>query len=128
MQAKGSFEVSITPEPGASEAEGVTLGVMGIVKQFHGAIEASSVGRMLAARTAEPSSAGYVAIERVTGSLEGKRGSFVLQHSGKMDRGVSSLHIEVVPDSATGELAGLRGSMTIEIVDGKHSYEFDYEL
>jgi hypothetical protein len=83
---------------------------------------------MLAIRTETQGSAGYVAIERVTGVLHGRKGSFVLQHSGTMNRGVSSLAVTVVPDSGTDELTGLRGAMTIEIDHGKHSYTMDYAL
>jgi hypothetical protein len=101
---------------------------MSIDKQFRGDLEASSTGEMLTAGTDVKGSAGYVAIERVTGSLHGRNGAFVLQHSGIMTRGVPQLTIAVVPDSGTGELAGLAGRMTIEIDDGKHSYGFEYTL
>ena len=110
------------------QAEGATLGRMSIDKQFHGDLEATSKGEMLTAGTGVKGSAGYVAIERVTGTLHGRSGSFVLQHSGTMTRGAPQLTITVVPDSGTGELAGLAGRMTIEIADGKHSYDFEYTL
>jgi hypothetical protein len=104
------------------------VGRMAIAKQFHGGLEAVSRGQMLAAMTDTEGSAGYVAIERVTGTLDGREGTFALQHSGTMTRGAQQLSITVVPDSGTGELAGLAGTMTIQIADGKHSYDFEYTL
>jgi hypothetical protein len=101
---------------------------MTIDKQFHGDLEAVSKGQMLAAGTAVQGSAGYVAMERVSGSLKGRSGSFVLQHSGSMTRGTPQLSVTVVPDSGTGDLAGLTGKMSIQIAGGKHSYEFEYTL
>jgi hypothetical protein len=125
--ASGSFDVTLTPQE-PSEAEGAAIGRLLIDKQFHGDIEATSQGQMLAAGTATAGSAGYVAIEQATGTLHGRSGSFVLQHSGTMARGEGQLVITVVPDSGTGELVGLAGTMTITIVDGKHLYGFDYTL
>ena len=125
--ASGSFDVTITPQP-QDENESPGIGRLTIDKQFHGDIEAHSQGQMLAAGTATEGSAGYVAIEKATGTLHGRNGSFVLQHNGTMARGAGQLAITVVPDSGTGELVGLSGSMTIEIVDGKHLYEFEYTL
>jgi hypothetical protein len=101
---------------------------MSIDKQFHGDLEATSKGQMLAISSDVKGSAGYVAMERVTGMLQGRTGTFALQHSGTMTRGVPQLIITVVPDSGTGELVGLSGKMTIDIVDGKHSYDFEYTL
>src|SRR5947199_3372757 len=121
--ASGTFEVKLTPQ-----AEEASLGRLSIDKQFHGDLEATSKGQMLTAGTGVKGSAGYVAIERVTGALAGHSGSFVLQHSGTMTRGVPQLSITVVPDSGTGQLAGLTGKMTITIADGEHSYGFDYTL
>ena len=103
-------------------------GRMSIDKQFHGDLEGTSAGEMLSAGTVTKGSAGYVAIERVGGTLAGREGTFVLQHSATMNRGVPSLSITVVPDSGTGDLAGLAGTMMIIIEDGKHSYEFEYTL
>jgi hypothetical protein len=117
--ASGTFEVKLTPQ-GA--------GRMSIDKQFHGDLEATSTGEMLMAGTSVKGSAGYVAIEQVSGSLHGHGGGFVLQHSGTMTRGVPQLSVTVVPDSGTGELEGLAGKMTIDVADGKHSYEFEYAL
>jgi hypothetical protein len=102
------------------------LGRMSIDKQFHGDLEGTSKGQMLTAATSVKDSAGYVAIERVTGTLGGRKGSFALQHSGTMARGAPQLTITVVPDSGTGELVGLAGKMTIRIADGKHFYDFEY--
>jgi hypothetical protein len=127
--ASGAFEVKITPQkPDNKEAEGAGLGRMSIDKQFHGDLEAISKGEMLAAGTDVKGSAGYVAMERVTGTLMGRRGSFVLQHSATMNRGTPTLSVTVVPDSGTGELVGLTGKMNIVVADGKHSYEFAYML
>jgi hypothetical protein len=123
-QAKGSFEVKLTPQEDKDNAAGRTL----IDKQFHGDLEATSKGQMLAAMTSVKGSAGYVAIEKVTGALHGRKGSFVLQHSSTMTRGVPQQSVTVIPDSGTEELEGLSGRMTIIIADGKHSYEFDYTI
>jgi hypothetical protein len=122
--ATGPFEVKLAPQ--ATDA--APIGRMSIDKQFHGDLEAVSKGEMLAFSSEVKGSAGYVAIERVTGALHGRRGSFVLQHSATMNRGVPSLSISVVPDSGAGELAGLSGKMDIQIEGGKHSYEFEYTL
>ncbi|HVX93842.1 MAG TPA: DUF3224 domain-containing protein [Polyangia bacterium] len=127
--ATGPFDVTMSPNPSYETAEGgVVLGRVAFTKEFHGDLEASSVVQMLSAGTAVRGSAGYVAIERVVGRLGGRAGSFVLQHSGTMNRGQASLAVTVVPDSGTGELAGLAGTMAIDIVDGNHSYRFEYTL
>ena len=103
------------------------VGRMTLAKAFHGALEATSEGEMLAIRTVE-GSAGYVAMESVSGTLEGRRGSFALQHSGTMNRGKPTLVVSVVPDSGTDELAGLSGTMTIDVIEGEHRYAFRYAL
>jgi hypothetical protein len=126
QHANGTFEVKATPQAPDGEAPGV--GRMSIDKQFHGDLEAASHGQMLAAVTSVKGSAGYVAIEQVTGSLHGRSGAFVLQHSGTMTRGAPQLIVSVVPDSGTGELAGLAGTMVIIVAEGKHSYDFEYTL
>lgn len=127
--ASGSFDVKLTPLALDDKAADATLGRMSIDKQFHGDLEASSKGEMLSAGTSVKGSAGYVAIERVGGKLHGRSGTFVLQHSGTMTRGTPQLSITVVPDSGTGDLAGLAGKMTINIAaDGKHSYDFEYTI
>jgi Protein of unknown function (DUF3224) len=126
--ATGTFEVKVIPEPPDDKAEGSTLSRMALDKQFHGDLEGTSKGQMLAAGTEVKGSAGYVAMERVIGTLNGRKGSFVLQHSGTMDHGAFQLSVGVVPDSGSGELVGLTGMMTIIIADGKHSYDFEYTL
>jgi hypothetical protein len=126
--ASGAFDVKMAPQPADAGVEDPVVGRMLLDKQFHGDLEANSQGQMLAVRTAVEGSAGYVAMEHVTGVLNGRSGSFVLQHSGTMARGVPQLRVTVVPDSGTGELTGLDGEMTIDIVDGKHGYAFDYTL
>lgn len=127
-RARGTFEVTLNPLTTYDQAEGHLLGRMSIDKQFRGDLEASSRGEMLSAGTAVKGSAGYVAIERVSGTLHGRDGTFVLQHSATMARGVPQLSIAVVPDSGTDGLAGLTGRMTIAIADGVHSYEFEYTI
>jgi hypothetical protein len=127
-RATGTFEVKLVPAAPEDKAEGATLGRMSIDKQFHGDLEGTSKGEMLSAITSVKGSAGYVAIERVSGSLQGRSGTFVLQHTGTMTRGTPALAISVVPDSGTGQLTGLAGKLTINIADGKHFYEFEYTL
>jgi hypothetical protein len=127
-QAKGTFEVTMTPQATFDAAPGATLSRLSLNKHFRGELNGSSAGEMLAARTEIADSAGYVAIERVTGTLHGRTGSFVLQHSGIVTRGKQGLTIQVVPDSGTGELKGISGQMAIIIVAGAHSYEFTYTL
>jgi hypothetical protein len=125
--AKGPFDVTLTPQGAA--ADPTAVGRMTLDKTFHGDLDATSAGEMLAVRTAIASSAGYVAIERVTGTLAGRKGTFALQHWGMMDKGAQDLRISVIPDSATGELVGLGGTMTIDIQPGgKHFYTFTYTL
>jgi hypothetical protein len=123
--AAGPFDVKTTPQPGA---DGDPIGRLILDKQFHGDLEATSAGQMLGYRSAIEGSAGYVAMERVTGRLHGRHGSFVLQHAGTMTRGALRLDISVVPDSGTDELAGLSGSMTIDATGGKHRYVFEYQI
>lgn len=126
--AIGTFEVVMKPQATPDEAAGVSLGRMSLDKQFAGDLTAVGKGEMLTALTPTKGSAGYVAIERVTGTLHGREGSFVFQHSGLMDRGVQTLVITVVPDSGTGQLAGLGGTFTLRIEESKHHYEFAYSL
>ena len=127
-RARGTFEVKLTPQPLADSAADPALGRLAIDKQFRGDLEATSRGEMLSAGTSVEGSAGYVAIERVSGTLNGRSGSFVLQHNGTMNRGAAHLTITVVPDSGTDQLAGLAGTMSIAIADGQHSYDFEYTL
>jgi hypothetical protein len=128
VHAQGTFEVKLTPQLPEDKSEGSTLGRMLIEKQFHGDLEAVSHGQMLTGMTAVQGSGAYVAIERVTGTLNGRHGSFILHHLGIMVRGTPQLNVTVVPDSGTGELVGLTGAMIIIITDGKHSYDFAYSL
>lgn len=124
----GTFDVKMTPLPADAAAAGDTIGRMLLDKKYHGSLDATGKGQMLAMRTPVEGSAGYVAMELVIGKLDGRSGSFVLQHSGTMNRGAPTLTLTVMPDSGTGELAGLSGSMAIDIAGGKHSYRFDYSL
>lgn len=126
--ASGTFDVKLNPQAPEDSVGDPTVGRMSIDKQFHGDLEGTSKGQMLATTTDVKGSAGYVAMERVKGTLHGRSGTFSLQHSGTMTRGTPQLIITVVPDSGTDQLVGLAGTMTINIVDGKHFYEFDYTL
>lgn len=127
-QITGQFDVQRTPQPGCDLGDGAEASHLRLEKQFHGPLEARSVVHMLAVSTPVSGSAAYVAVERVSGSVDGRRGSFLFQHNGTMDRGAPTLSLTVVPDSADGELQGLRGQMAIDIVDGQHHYRFDYTL
>jgi hypothetical protein len=126
--ARGSFSVEMKPQAEPSASDGVSLGRMSLDKRFEGDLMAAGKGEMLTALTPIKGSAGYVAIERVTGTLHGRTGSFVFQHSGTMDQGTQSLSITVVPGSGTGALAGISVSFKITITEGKHFYEFQYSL
>jgi hypothetical protein len=122
---KGPFDVKMTPQGAATDP----VGRFTLDKAYHGDLEATALGEMLAFGTAVKGSAGYVAIEKVTGTLAGRSGTFALQHWGVMDKGTPELRIMVVPDSGTGDLTGLTGTMTIDIQpDGKHFYGFTYTL
>ena len=125
--AKGTFDVKTTPQP-AMDSDDSGIARLLLDKQFHGDLDAVSKGQMLAAGTATKGSAGYVAIEKVTGTLSGRKGTFVLQHIGTMNKGVPTLNVSVVPDSGTDQLTGLSGTMNITIANGAHSYEFAYSL
>lgn len=125
----GQFTVALAPLDGYAKGQnGINLGRMSIDKTFSGKLNASSQGEMLSAMTPVQGSAGYVAIEQVIGELEGKKGSFVLQHFGTMDKGQDSLILTVISDSGTDELEGLAGSMKIRIENGVHYYDFQYTL
>ncbi len=124
----GSFTVKFNQLPLFDEGAAASLGRMSIEKVFTGSLVATSRGEMLSAGTEVQGSAAYVAIERVDGALEGRAGTFILQHVGTMRRGAPELRVIVVPDSGTGQLVGLTGSMNITVVDGAHQYEFDYDL
>lgn len=126
-QANGTFEVKVTPQAPSPDDDSA-IGRLVLDKQFHGNLEATSRGEMLAVGTDVEGSAGYVALERVRGTLDGRHGTFAMQHIGTMTRGVPSLIVRIVPDSGTGELTGLAGTMNIIIAGGAHSYELEYTL
>ena len=126
--ARGTFEVTIEAEPPFFEQDGIKLNRNVIRKEFSGDLVGRSEGQMVAAYTATPGSAGYVAIEHFTGSVAGKSGSFLLQHHGLMDKGDAALTVTIVPDSGTGELAGIAGTLQIDNAAGKHSCVLQYEL
>ena len=126
--AKGTFDVQLTPQPATPGHEASQVGRMAISKRFHGDLAGPSLGEMLAHRTEVAGSAGYVAMERVEATLAGHEGSFVLMHTGEMNRGQPTLTVQVVPDSGTGGLTGLSGRLSIDIRDGRHFYELAYEL
>ena len=128
LHITGNFDVKLTPQVTAPAMAGAKLARQTLDKTFHGDLEAHSLGEMLATFTEVKGSAGYVAMERVTGTLLGKKGSFVLMHTGVMNRGASQLTVQVVPDSGTDELVGLIGQMGIQVTDGKHVYTFDFSL
>lgn len=128
MLAKGSFDVEMHRDPPFDTADGIALSRASLDKRFTGALHGTSSGQMLSALTPTQGSAAYVAIERIDGALDGKRGTFVAAHLGVMNRGAPSLTIHIVPDSGTGELRGIAGKMTIQIVEGRHLYEIEYSL
>jgi len=125
--ASGPFDVKVTPQD--DKTGDSALGRFALDKQYHGDLEAVGKGQMLTAKTETKGSGAYVAIERVTGTLKGMQGGFVLQHSGTMTQNTPQLKITIVPDSGTGQLKGISGKMKINISpDGKHSYELEYTL
>jgi hypothetical protein len=126
--AKGTFTVEMKPQADPAVVEGMTLGRLSLDKRFEGDLVATGTGEMLTALTPVNGSAAYVAIERVSGSVHGRSGSFAFQHSGTMNRGSQQLAITVIPDSGTGALIGISGTFKLNIVDGKHFYEFEYSL
>jgi Protein of unknown function (DUF3224) len=125
--ASGAFDVKVAPLASDFSAD-ANLGRMSLDKQYHGDLEATGKGEMLYAGGPAKGSGGYVAIEQISGTLQGRSGSFVLQHSGTMTPEGTNMTVTVVPDSGTGQLAGLTGSLTIKIDHGQHSYELDYSL
>jgi hypothetical protein len=128
QQVKGEFDVNRSDEPACDMGDGVSAGHFRFDKRFHGDLDATSVVHMLAVGTDVPGSAAYVAIERLSGALQGRSGSFFLQHNGVMDRGAASLSLTIVPDSGKGGLEGISGRMTIDITEGKHFYTLDFDL
>lgn len=128
IHARGTFTVQLTPQPMAHASGDLSMGRLALDKQFQGDLEGTSQGEMLSARTGFEDSAGYVAMERFSGALAGRQGSFVLQHSGTVNRGAQQLTISIVPDSGAGALAGIAGTMTLDISDGVHAYDLTYTL
>ena len=126
--ARGTFDVTIEAEPPFFEQDGIKLNRNVIRKEFSGDLAGRSEGQMVAAYTATPGSAGYVAIEHFSGSVGGKSGSFLLQHHGLMDKGEAALSVTIIPDSGTGELGGITGTLQIDNAAGKHSCVLQYEL
>ena len=127
--AAGTFDITLAPQkPDSKATEGAALSRMSIEKEFHGDLEANSLGEMLSAITDVKGSAAYVALERVNGKLLGRTGTFLLQHNGTMTRGIPHLTVAVVPDSGTGELHELSGTMTLRNEGGQHFYTFDFVL
>jgi hypothetical protein len=127
--ARGAFDIKMTPMPADDYADGKALGRVAADKQYHGDLEGSGKGQMLTATGEVTGSAVYVATERVTGTLGGRRGTFLLAHRGVMNRGAQQLDVDVVPDSGTGELQGIAGKLAISVTpDGKHGYDFEYTL
>jgi len=128
MKAEGTFEVTMKGEPPFDVVDDVSLSRATFTKSFVGGLTATSTVQMLAVRTAVKDTAAYVAIERITGTVDGLTGSFVVTHNALMHEGNQTLHIDIVPHSGTGELKGMAGMMTITIADGKHSYSLAYLL
>ena len=125
--ARGPLDVNIEAEPPFLEQDGLKLNHNVVRKEFSGDMVGTSEAQMIAAYTGTPGSAGYVAIEHFTGSVDGKSGSFVLQHSGVMNKGDAQLTVTIVPDSGAGEMAGISGTLEIDNDEGQHSYVLDYE-
>jgi hypothetical protein len=128
QHARGTFEVKVAPIPEEGSFGAAGLGRMSIDKTFHGDLEGASVGQMLTAMSTVEGSGAYVAVEKITGRLAGRTGSFMLHHRGVMTRGEPSLSVTIVPDSGTGELAGIAGTLGIDIRDGQHFYDLEYTL
>jgi len=128
MQASGTFDVKVIPQAPDDNSQEAGISRLLLDKQFHGDLEANSKGQMLASGSPAEGSGGYVAMEKVSGTLNGRKGSFMLQHNGTMKGGVAEMIVTVVPGSGAEQLVGLEGKMKIIIADGKHSYEFEYAL
>ncbi len=128
MHASGAFDVKLTPQPADEKTNDPLLGRMSIDKHYHGELEATGTGQMLTGGDYKTGSAGYVAMEKVTGTLQGRTGTFLMQHSGTLTQGAQQLSITIVPGTGTGQLAGIAGKMDVKITDGKHFYELDYTL
>lgn len=127
-QAKGQFELIWDEDPPYDDAEGAKLARVTVTKKFHGDLEAESVARLITTTSDVQGSMAYVGVERVLGTLHGKKGTFVLQHNAEMRRGTGTLNCIIVPDSGTGELAGVSGTMSVEITEVAHTYTIEYSL
>lgn len=127
MTARGTFDVKVVPQP-PDDAAGGPFSRMFLDKQFHGDLTASSRGQMMGAGSPQKGVGGYVALELVTGTLNGQRGSFALQHNGTLANGVATMNVTVVPGSGTDQLTGIAGKMTIIVENGKHSYALEYTV
>lgn len=128
IHATGTFDVKLTPHETQDRPDATAPGRLSIDKQFHGDLKGTSKGEMMTSSTEINGSAAYVALERVTGTPQGRTGTFVLLHAGTMTRESQHLDVTVVPSSGTEMLTGLAGKMKIEIVDKKHLYDFEYTL
>ncbi len=128
QHAKGTFDVKVNPQPAEDGVGHASIGRYALFKQLHGDLEGAAHGQMLAVRSPVEGSAGYVAMDHVEGSLDGRKGGFDLQHTGSMDKGKMCLDINIVPDSGTGELVGIAGRFVITIIDGQHYYDLEYRL
>lgn len=128
MHATGPFDVKLVPQPADEKTNDPLLARMSIDKHYHGELEATGTGEMLTGGDYKTGSAGYVAMEKVTGTLQGRTGTFLMQHSGTLTQGAQQLSITIVPDTGTGQLAGIAGKMDVKITEGKHFYELDYTL
>jgi flagellar basal body rod protein FlgG len=126
--ARGTFEITVSPQPTQDGVGDPSVGRMAIHKQFHGDLEGTGNGQMLAVGTPVDGSAGYVAMERVTGTVHGRQGSFALQHTGTLTRGAPQLSVSIVPDSGTEGLSGITGQLEIIIANGVHGYHLEYSL
>lgn len=127
-QAKGDFELQWDEEPPYDEGEGGKLARVTVTKKFHGELDAESVARLITTTSGVEGSMGYIAVERVIGTLHGRKGTFVMQHAAIMNRGDGTLSVVIVPDTGTGELKGISGTMSVEITPEAHRYTIDYEL
>lgn len=126
--ANGTFEITMSPQPAQDGVGDLSVGRMAIHKQFHGDLEGTGNGQMLAVGTPVDGSAGYVAMERVSGIVHGRQGSFALQHTGTLTRGTPQLSVTIVPDSGTDGLSGIAGRLDITVANGVHAYHLEYSL
>jgi len=128
MHARGTFSVELEASPPFEEDAGIAFSRVRVDKRFEGTLEAESVVHMLAVMTPVKTSRAYVAVERVVGTLDGREGAFAVTHLGVQTADEQSLALAIVPDSGTGELEGITGTLSIEFTDGQHFYEIDWSL